>query len=128
MAIISGDTLIPDESFEDAFAAKYEKEREALSVLFPSEKDFESRIKLITQLSGKSPHLQDSYLAFCEWKVWDAMENNKDIPWDEMDPIKFLMSYAPSLKGRHADRAVEIARAAHITAEKGWVDRILGRE
>ena len=121
--------MIPNEdTSEDAFLSKYEKEREALSVLFPSEKDFPSRIKLITQLRGQAPHLLDSYLAFVEWKVWDAMEKNVDIDWDTLDPIKFLMAYAPSLKGRHADRAVEIARAAHITAEKGLLDRILGKE
>jgi hypothetical protein len=117
---------IPED--EDIYSEKYEKEREALSVLFPSEKDFESRIKLITQLKGSSPNLQIAYLAYCEWKILDAMEKQQDIDWDSLDPVKFLMSYAPSLKGRHADRAVEIARAAQITTEKGILDRFLGRE
>jgi hypothetical protein len=117
--------MIPD---EDAFLAKYEKEREALAVLFPNEKEFASRIKLITQLKGQAPNMQRMYLAYCEWKILDSMENGKDIPWDDLDPVAFLTAFAPSLKGRHADRAVEIARASQITAEKTVLDRLLGKE
>ena len=61
-------------------------------------------------------------------KILDAMENDRDIDWPKLDPITFLTSYAPSLKGKHADRAVEIARAAPMNTEAGIVDRLLGRK
>lgn len=113
---------------EDAFLAKYEKEREALAVLFPEEKDFKQRIKLITTLKGRSPDMYKLYQAYCQWEILDAMEKDRNVDWDKLDPVVFLTSYAPSLKGRHADRAVEIARAAPITNEKTIIDRLLGKE
>ena len=120
--------MIPTESQEDAFLSKYEKERDALQVLFPDEKTFPHRIKIITTLMGKAPNLYKLYQAFCHWEILTAMEKDQDIDWDKLDIVKFLTSYAPSLKGRHADRAVEIARAAPMTDEKTIIDRLLGKE
>ena len=132
MAYFAGESTMSDEDFretpEDAFLAKYEKERDALQVLFPDEKTFPHRIKIITTLKGKHPDMYKLYSAFCQWEILDAMELDRDINWEKLDPVVFLTSYAPSLKGRHADRAVEIARAAPMTTERGFVDRLLGRE
>jgi len=120
--------MMPMESPEDAFLAKYEKEKDALSVLFPDEKTFPHRIKIITTLKGQAPNMYKLYSAHCQWEILDAMENDRKIDWERLDPIKFLTSYAPSLKGKHADRAVEIARAAPMSVEKGIIDRLLGKE
>src|SRR6266566_5153613 len=115
------------DSPEDAFLAKYEKERDALQALFPDEKSFPHRIKLITTLKGAQPNMYKLYQAHCQWEILDAMEKDREIDWQKLDPVVFLTSYAPSLKGRHADRAVEIARAAPMNIEKTFVDRLLGR-
>lgn len=113
---------------EDAFLSRYEKVKDAFQALFPDDKDFASRIKLITTLNGRAPNLYKLYGAFAQWEILDAMENNRDIDWKRLDVVLFLTSYAPSLKGRHAERAVEIAREGNVTVEKTVMDRLLGRE
>lgn len=113
---------------EDAFISRYEKVKDAFQALFPDEKNFQARIKLITTLNGRAPNLYKLYGAYAQWEILDAMEKDRDINWEKLDPTIFLTSYAPSLKGRHAERAVEIAREGNVTVEKTVMDRLLGRE
>ena len=67
---------------EDAFLSRYEKIKDAFTALFPVEKEFRERIKLITTLTGKAPNLYKLYSAHCQWEILDAMEHQRDIDWD----------------------------------------------
>jgi hypothetical protein len=123
--------MIPD----DVFNQKAEKEREAFGVLYPSAKELGERIKLITTTRGRAPTIRALYQAKVIFALLDEMDGGKQptedgekTVWHDIDASKFFEEHAPSLGGRHAERAVDIARAApKPTIEQSWIDRILGK-
>lgn len=119
--------MIPD-VFEERRSA--EKEKSALSSLFPDKNELPERIKLIGTLKGTPPTIQALYEARVVFDLLDMMEGKKDAEiWHELSMSKFYEERTPSLGGKHADRAVEIARAApKPEIPISWLDRILGKE
>lgn len=98
----------------------------ALKVLAPDPLELEERIALITELSGKAPNMYDLYCASVEWEILSAFESRRKINWDSLDPIMFLMTHAPSLKGKRSGQIVEIAKAEHTEIKQSLYDRIRG--
>jgi hypothetical protein len=85
---------------------------DALGKLFPSPEELNSRIRLITHLTGRHPNITKLYRAMVHYNALLAIREGKPIPWEKLDPIAFLTQYAPSIGGERANQAVEIARAA----------------
>lgn len=104
--------------------ARLEKEREALQVLFPAK---EPRVPLITTTRGKAPTIRALYQAASIFEILDAMEDNRAVDWKSIDPADFYRIHAPSILGRHSDRAVAIARGEPNPATSIW-ERLLGTE
>jgi len=115
----------------DVFQQKSEKEKEALGVLFPTAEDLPGRIKLITTTRGKAPTITALYRAKVIFSLLDSLDGGKtpDTVWHDIDASKFYEEHAPSIGGRHAERAVEIARAAPQTESPAlsWLEKLLGK-
>ncbi len=112
------DIQAPEYAAEDAGRYLAEMKSDALGKLFPSPDELKSRIKLITHLTGKHPNLYRLYLGLVEYTMFLAMREGKPIPWEKLDPIEFIVTFAPSIAGERANQAVEIARAAPVEKEK----------
>lgn len=113
----------------DVFDSKARKEKQALDHLFPDKEDLPDKIGIITTTRGKAPTIKALYQAKFIFALLDSMEGriNKK-KWDDLDMSYFYELHAPSLGGRHADRAVEISRAApNPTVPLSWVDRLMGK-
>lgn len=110
---------------EDVFRQKTEKEKEALQLLFNLE-----NIPLTTTTRGKAPSITALYRARVIFDLLDSMDGGKQNEvWHDLNAAKFYEERAPSIGGRHSDRAVEIARAAppqHI--EISWLERLMGKQ
>lgn len=117
--------MIPD-VFDDRRRA--DKEKSALENLFPEPEDLPERIKLIGTLKGTPPTIQALYEAKVVYALLDLMEG-KPSSWDKIDMASFYEERTPSLGGKHADRAVQIAQAApRQEVPMSWIDRIMGKE
>jgi len=118
--------MIPD----DVFRQKSEKEREALGVLYPTHEDLPDRIKLITTTRGKPPTITALYQAKVIFALLDSMDGGKEPKevWHDIDVSKYFEEHAPSIGGRHAERAVEIARAGPQPEPPSfsWLQKLLG--
>jgi len=115
---------------QDVFSQKAEKEREALGVLFPSKDELEERIKLITTTRGKAPTIAALYRAKVIFALLDSMDGGKAKEiWHDIDASKFYEEHSPSLGGRHAERAVEIARSGPQPESPvfSWLERLMGK-
>jgi hypothetical protein len=114
---------------DDVFRQKSEKEREALGVLFPDSLDMADRIKLITTVRGKAPTITALYRARVIFDLLDSMDGGKQAEvWHDLSASKYYEEHAPSLNGRHAERAVEIARAAPNPMNPlSWLERLMGK-
>jgi len=116
----------------DIFQQKSEKEREALGVLFPSSEDLPERIKLITTTRGKPPTITALYRAKVIFSLLDSIDGGKQTGelWHDIDASKFYEEHSPSIGGRHAERAVEIARAGPepISPAISWLERLMGKK
>lgn len=114
---------------EDVFHQKSEKEREALGVLYPSSLDLPDRIKLITTTRGKPPTITALYQAKVIFSLLDTMDGGKEPKevWHDIDASKFFEEHAPSIGGRHAERAVDIARAGPQPESPtlSWLQKLL---
>ena len=118
---------IPEIEPQDAAAYLAETKREALQVLFPAPREMKERLSLITTLRGKSPNLYSLYCAKVEWEVLCAIEERRKIDWNRLDPIEFIRAHASSIQARHANRAVEIARAAPTDHRHSLLDMLRGK-
>jgi len=119
--------MIPD-IFDDRRRA--DKEKSALENLFPDKNELPERIKLIGTLKGTPPSIPALYEARVIFDLLDMMDGKKDAEvWHELSMSKFYEERTPSLGGKHADRAVQIAQAApRQEVPISWLDRIMGKE
>jgi len=113
-----------------ADVSKYlsEMRKEALAVLFPNPTEQDERMSLITTFRGRPPDLYTLYLAAVEWEGWTALVEKRQMDWSKLNPADFLKSHSPSIQGKRASQAVEIARATPTPERRrGLVDRLLGQ-
>ena len=122
--------MIPGDVYEEK--KKSDKEKGALEALFPSPNDLPDAIKLIGTFKGQAPTIPALYEARIVYTFLDIMDGKKieQKTWDELNMSKFYEERTPGLGGKHADRAVDIARAGPKQGELplSWLDRMLGRE
>lgn len=112
---------------QDATKLIFERQREALQVLFPTPDELEPRLSLITILRGRAPDMNLLYQAMVEWEGLLAMEQGRDLNWEGLT-LDFLKAHAPSLGGRARQQAVDIARAAPpIEHRRSLADMLRGR-
>jgi hypothetical protein len=106
-----------------------DKEKSALENLFPDSLDLPDRIKLIGTLRGTPPTISALYEARVVFDLLDMMDGKKDIEiWHELSMSKFYEERTPSLGGKHADRAVQIAQAApRQEIPLSWLERLMGK-
>jgi len=119
--------MIPD-VFDDRRRA--DKEKSALENLFPDSIELPERIKLIGTLRGSPPTTQALYEARVVFDLLDMMDGKKDAEvWHNLSMSKFFEERTPSLGGKHADRAVQIAQAApRQEVPISWLERMMGKE
>lgn len=119
--------MIPD-VFDER--RKSEKEKSALAELFPPKEDLPDRIKLIGTFKGSPPTLPALYEARIIFDLLDMMDGKKEAEnWKELNMSNFYEERSSALGGKHADRAVEIARAAPKPTElpPTWLERMAGK-
>lgn len=128
--------MIP--GLEDVMHGKTDKEKSALDNLFPSPMDLPDQIKLIGTYRGSPPTIGALYearivfdlLKMMAGKKTTEMVAGKEIQenWDELSMSKYYEERSSALGGKHADRAVEIARAApRQEIPLTWFERIMGK-
>lgn len=117
--------------FGDVFQQKSEKEKAALGVLFPPKEEFDERIKIITTTRGKPPTITALYRARVIFALLDSLDGGetKEV-WHDIDASKFYEEHAPTINGRHAERAVDIARAGpeSMPPQFSWLERLMGKK
>lgn len=110
----------------DASRFLAEMKREALTTLVPEQRSILARIPLIGHLIGRHPDIHDLYLAAVEWEGWQALEDGRDIKWENLNPIDFLRVHASSIGAERAKQIVEIARSENHDINPSVFERMLG--
>jgi len=107
----------------DASRYMWETKREALTAIVPHPDEKESRLDLITVLSGRRPNLYELLLGYVEQEGWIAMseKRNPDLSAG-LDAIKYLRAHAPSLDGFRSKQVVEIAKSEAAPVSQSILD------
>jgi hypothetical protein len=84
--------------------------REANAVLFPNPEEVDSRIPLITRLSGKPNDIRMMARARVVLAIRRAIDEQTPIDWDQLDIVGDLLGLSVSLGGKGRSEAVELGR------------------